>query len=224
MASPDTPDDSAGAAGEARLRIGDSERMAAVHELSIHYTEGRLDSLEMDERSGDIAAARTRADLRKVFEDLPDDEDADRDPVLAVALGNALTKADALAKRTPSEAETAAAKAKREKSLRTRRTLMALTPPVAFLLFFLLLNAGFYFAWIVFFAIPAVGGLLFGSEMYEEEELEKKRRLQQLHESERGEISERDTNTEGETGGLEEWSSREDREPHDDPGSDPDQR
>lgn len=159
-----------GSQSDARVRIGDTERMAAIDELSLHFTEGRLDALEMDERSGVVAAARTRGDLREVFGDLPEDEDGLRDPALAVALGTATTKSGALANRKPDEVAAAKERARAERVMMVKRTIMALTPPLAFLLFFLLITSGFTMAWLVFFAIPAVGALLFGNEFYEDDE------------------------------------------------------
>lgn len=53
------------------LRIGDAEREAAVDALNRHFAEGRLTSLEHDERTSLALEARTRADLDKLFADLP---------------------------------------------------------------------------------------------------------------------------------------------------------
>jgi hypothetical protein len=55
----------------ASLRIGDAEREAAITALTRHYAEGRLTNLEHDERTGSALQARTRADLDKLFADLP---------------------------------------------------------------------------------------------------------------------------------------------------------
>lgn len=54
-----------------RLRIGDAEREAAVHALGEHFAAGRLDRDEFDERSAVAYAARTDAELRPLFGDLP---------------------------------------------------------------------------------------------------------------------------------------------------------
>jgi hypothetical protein len=53
------------------LRLGDAEREQASALLRDHYAEGRLDTDEYSERLDAVWAARTRADLRPVFADLP---------------------------------------------------------------------------------------------------------------------------------------------------------
>lgn len=54
-----------------RIRIADAEREAAVSTLSEHYAVGRLTREEYDERCEAAWAARTRAELRPLFTDLP---------------------------------------------------------------------------------------------------------------------------------------------------------
>jgi hypothetical protein len=53
------------------LRLGDAEREQASALLRDHYAEGRLEVDEYSERLDAVWAARTRADLRPVFADLP---------------------------------------------------------------------------------------------------------------------------------------------------------
>ena len=53
------------------LRIGDAERDAAVAALTRHFTEGRLTQPEHEERIEAAIRARTGADLRRLFADLP---------------------------------------------------------------------------------------------------------------------------------------------------------
>ncbi len=53
------------------LRLGDAEREQASALLRDHYAEGRIDTEEYSERLDAVWAARTRADLRPVFADLP---------------------------------------------------------------------------------------------------------------------------------------------------------
>jgi hypothetical protein len=53
------------------LRIGDAEREAAVTALGEHYAAGRLTKDEYDERADRANRARTGADLRPLFDDLP---------------------------------------------------------------------------------------------------------------------------------------------------------
>ena len=53
------------------MRIADSDRERAMADLAMHYTDGRLDHEEYDERLDAIWTARTRADLALLFSDLP---------------------------------------------------------------------------------------------------------------------------------------------------------
>lgn len=52
-------------------RIGDRERAAAASALGEHFAEGRLTREEYDERSSQVWSAKTAADLRPLFADLP---------------------------------------------------------------------------------------------------------------------------------------------------------
>ncbi len=54
-----------------RLRISDSDRERAMADLAMHYTDGRLEHEEYDERLDAVWTARTRADLAVLFADLP---------------------------------------------------------------------------------------------------------------------------------------------------------
>ncbi|PXY19298.1 DUF1707 domain-containing protein [Prauserella muralis] len=54
-----------------QLRIGTSEREEASRVLADHFAEGRLTTDEYDERVAGALAARTVAELRPLFEDLP---------------------------------------------------------------------------------------------------------------------------------------------------------
>jgi Domain of unknown function (DUF1707) len=53
------------------LRIGTQEREAAIAILGEHLARGRLEITEYEQRAGAAAAARTRAELRPLFADLP---------------------------------------------------------------------------------------------------------------------------------------------------------
>jgi hypothetical protein len=53
------------------MRIGDTEREAAVSALGEHYLAGRLSKEEYDERTGVAWTARTASELRPLFADLP---------------------------------------------------------------------------------------------------------------------------------------------------------
>ncbi len=63
-----------------RLRVSDAERNAVVDRLHHATTEGRLDLEEFDERLADALAARTRADLELLLDDLPAPDPTDDVP------------------------------------------------------------------------------------------------------------------------------------------------
>ncbi|WP_086821149.1 DUF1707 domain-containing protein [Allokutzneria sp. NRRL B-24872] len=54
------------------LRVGDTEREAAVQALGKHFTAGRLDVDEYGERTAKVTTARTQGELLAVFADLPE--------------------------------------------------------------------------------------------------------------------------------------------------------
>ena len=56
----------------AEIRIGDTEREAAMTALGEHMSAGRLDVDEYGERSAKVVAAKTRGELLEIFADLPD--------------------------------------------------------------------------------------------------------------------------------------------------------
>jgi hypothetical protein len=58
------------------LRVSDAERNAVAEQLATHYSDGRLDQAEFDERVSRAMAAKTRGDLDGLFDDLPDPEPA----------------------------------------------------------------------------------------------------------------------------------------------------
>ncbi|MGA3215592.1 MAG: DUF1707 domain-containing protein [Acidimicrobiales bacterium] len=53
------------------LRIGDAERNEMSEILSKHYSDGRLDAAEFQERLDRAMSAKTRADLSGLLADLP---------------------------------------------------------------------------------------------------------------------------------------------------------
>jgi len=58
------------------IRVSDAERNAVTERLATHYSDGRLDQAEFDERVSKAMAAKTRGDLDGLFDDLPDSEPA----------------------------------------------------------------------------------------------------------------------------------------------------
>jgi len=56
---------------DVNLRIGDAERNEISERLSKHYSDGRLDAAEFQERLDRAMSAKTRADLSGLLVDLP---------------------------------------------------------------------------------------------------------------------------------------------------------
>ncbi len=59
------------------IRVSDADRNAVAEVLAQHYTDGRLDQAEFDERMSRTMAAKTRGDLAGLFDDLPDLDNPD---------------------------------------------------------------------------------------------------------------------------------------------------
>ncbi len=55
----------------ADMRVGDAERAEIADRLARHFSEGRLDQAEFDERLDQAMRAKTMADLRGLLSDLP---------------------------------------------------------------------------------------------------------------------------------------------------------
>ncbi len=53
------------------IRIGDTERREMADLLGKHYSDGRLDDVEFNERMERAMAAKTRGDLKGLLSDLP---------------------------------------------------------------------------------------------------------------------------------------------------------
>jgi hypothetical protein len=60
-----------GSYSDQHLRVSDAERQAVTDRLAEHFSAGRLDQAEFDERVGRAMSAKTRADLNGLFDDLP---------------------------------------------------------------------------------------------------------------------------------------------------------
>ena len=59
-------------AADQHMRVSDAERQAVADRLAEHFSAGRLDQAEFDERVGRAMSAKTRADLNGLFDDLPE--------------------------------------------------------------------------------------------------------------------------------------------------------
>jgi Domain of unknown function (DUF1707) len=58
-------------ASDQHMRVSDAERQEVADRLAEHFSSGRLDQAEFDERVGRAMSAKTRADLNGLFDDLP---------------------------------------------------------------------------------------------------------------------------------------------------------
>ena len=54
------------------IRVSDAERTEVTDRLAVHFGEGRLTQAEFDERAAQAVNAKTRGDLRGLFDDLPE--------------------------------------------------------------------------------------------------------------------------------------------------------
>ena len=61
-----------GPASGQHMRVSDAERQAVADRLAEHFSSGRLDQEEFDERVSRAMSAKTRADLNGLFDDLPE--------------------------------------------------------------------------------------------------------------------------------------------------------
>ncbi|HVB46413.1 MAG TPA: DUF1707 domain-containing protein [Streptosporangiaceae bacterium] len=59
--------------GNSDMRVSDAERSDVADQLSKHYSDGRLDQAEFNERLERAMNAKTRADFHGLFTDLPDE-------------------------------------------------------------------------------------------------------------------------------------------------------
>jgi hypothetical protein len=58
------------------MRVGDTERTAIADRLAQHFSDGRLDEAEFNDRLDQAMRAKTMADLTGLLSDLPDAEAA----------------------------------------------------------------------------------------------------------------------------------------------------
>jgi len=124
-------------------RLSDAERVDAIARLAAAQTEGRLNASEYEERADAARAAVTRGDLAPLFADLPE-------PAL-VAVGG--TTGQTLLDSASSRALGG----------RVGATIMALTPFIAVVLFFLFgFFVSFLWSWLWFLLIPVAGIIIYG--------------------------------------------------------------
>jgi uncharacterized protein DUF1707 len=123
-------------------RIGSAERDLAVGQLQQHYEAGRLTPEEYEDRSVRASKAMTWAEIAPLFTDLPEP----RPGPIRVGLVAPQPRSQGLI----------------QVSDRARETIMAVTPLVALVLFFVT-----DFTWLWFLAIPLVGILLYGPDRHD---------------------------------------------------------
>ncbi len=145
------------------MRVGDVERNSAITALGEHMTAGRLDIDEYGKRSAQANAARTVADLRSLFTDLPAPH-----PVLPGVRPAPLPRSPGvgLAPATGS-AVAPVGQPEMSKAQKVAAGLAAAGSGIAVVLFFLLSAAHVSQAWLVFLVIPilySVGAAVWGPE------------------------------------------------------------
>jgi hypothetical protein len=138
-----------GAADEVPLRIGTTERTAAMKALDEHLAAGRLGVEEYADRSALAAGATVASELRALFTDLPPPH-----PDLGGSPSVDLMKTGAAAPAVRADGTVAT---RGQHFLETwGGRVVAITPLVALALFFIFNH------WVFFLLIPAVGALVYG--------------------------------------------------------------
>ncbi|WP_214370967.1 DUF1707 domain-containing protein [Pseudonocardia sp. H11422] len=146
MTTGETPTEAAGDVPP--LRIGTAERESAVKALDEHLAAGRLGVEEYADRSAVAANATVASELTALFTDLPAPHPVVPGTALAPAAGS----------MPAAQAATAPARRERGGFHGWGPRIVAVTPIVATLLFFL---TGYQWYW--FLLIPAVSALVFGT-------------------------------------------------------------
>jgi hypothetical protein len=139
-------------------RIGNAERQQAMDALDAHMSAGRLDPDEYGERAAMVSVARTAADLKPLFHDLPDPH-----PLVIPAFSSAPVPPDTY----PS----APVGRRRDRDKhghgeplggRLGEVVVGLSPFIALVLFFATNAMNFGYAWLFFLMIPAAGIIVYG--------------------------------------------------------------
>ncbi len=163
-------------AGKGPLRIGTTERTAAMKALDEHLEAGRLGVEEYADRSAVAANATVASELEGLFTDLPEPHPALPGP----APSPAPAAAPPPTARLPvvHESRTVAERGNTFLDVVAPR-LMAVVPFVAIALFF---TVG---GWWWFLLIPAAGALLYGSRHDDDEDRERDERRRERRERRR---------------------------------------
>lgn len=116
------------------FRISDADRMEAMDALAEHMRTGRLDIAEYDERTARVASAKTVADLRELFVDVPSPKPA----VLQ-----------------PAAPQPAAPRVARPAPARPMRPRLGMIGPIVVVLAVLAIAGATHVGWVVF-VVPCV--------------------------------------------------------------------
>jgi hypothetical protein len=151
-----------GAADEVPLRIGTTERTAAMKALDEHLAAGRLGVEEYADRTAVAAGATVASELRALFTDLPAPH-----PVLDGPSVDLMKPTAAL----PVVQADGTVAARGQQFLDTwGGRVVAVTPIVALVLFLIFQH------WVVFLLIPAVGALVYGGHHGRDDDRDDRRR------------------------------------------------
>jgi hypothetical protein len=131
------------------IRIGDAERNSAMDALGEHLSSGRIDLDEFGTRSAMVSQARTVADLRAQFVDLPAPHPTLPGPVPAIRPAIQPPSTSSYDVARPADTRTVAQ--------RLAGTAVAASGIIAAILFFAL-----HLPWYIFL-LPALVGVLTGA-------------------------------------------------------------
>lgn len=132
------------------IRIGNSERSQALEALGEHFTIGRLDQTEYEERVSAAAAAKTRTELSELFTDLP--EPTPFGPGDGSATG--YVTPGITSPQTPARGTSPG------RGKKIIQTLNLFAGGGTVILFFILLAVGVPNAWLVFILFPLLLGAI----------------------------------------------------------------
>lgn len=137
------------------VRIGHEERQQAADDLAEHFAQGRLEQAEFEERTGAAWQAKTVADLKPLFFDLPGGS-------LNGFLTSQAASGTERSSRAPAtrdgdargEAVPTGEKNESKGISKALTILMGIFPILMVIAFFLLRAVGVDQAWLVFLLIP----------------------------------------------------------------------
>jgi hypothetical protein len=155
------------APASSQIRIGDSEREAAMDALGAHMRAGRLEPDEYSERVTTVSAARYVNELKPLFADLPGAvppaADSGRNAGRAGQVGQPVSMIKAEHDKTGGCGSWGSQGAIGMSDSRRSR-LMAVAPMISLVLFFAVgFAGGWTYSWLAFFIVPILGSVLHGN-------------------------------------------------------------